>query len=125
MSEDKVRRHVTVEGEVQGVFFRETVRRKASEAGVAGWVENCSDGSVEAVFEGPAGSLDEPGADCPSGPPAAPDREGGRVLFRSSEAGVAGWIENCSDGSVEAVFEGPAESVDELVEYCRSGPTAA
>jgi acylphosphatase len=71
MSADTVRRHVTVSGDVQGVFFRETARRKAT------------------------------------------------------EAGVSGWITNRSDGRVEAVFEGPAEAVDDLVEYCRVGPTAA
>jgi acylphosphatase len=38
---------------------------------------------------------------------------------------VAGWIANRSDGSVEAVFEGAPDAVDELVEFCRHGPTAA
>jgi acylphosphatase len=52
MSEASVRRHVVVRGDVQGVFFRETTRRKAAAAGVAGWVTNRGDGSVEAVFEG-------------------------------------------------------------------------
>lgn len=37
---------------MQGVFFRETTKRRALEAGVAGWVRNAADGSVEAVFEG-------------------------------------------------------------------------
>jgi acylphosphatase len=44
---------------------------------------------------------------------------------KATEAGVAGWITNRSDGKVEAVFEGPVEAVDELVEFCREGPTAA
>ncbi len=39
-------------GHVQGVFFRETARRRALAEGVAGWVRNRSDGTVEAVFEG-------------------------------------------------------------------------
>ena len=39
-------------GHVQGVFFRDTVRRRAEELGVAGWVTNRDDGAVEAVFEG-------------------------------------------------------------------------
>jgi acylphosphatase len=47
-----VRRRVRAEGSVQGVFFRDSVRREARERGVAGWARNCSDGSVEAVFEG-------------------------------------------------------------------------
>jgi acylphosphatase len=47
-----VRRRVVVHGQVQGVFFRDTTRRLAERHGVAGWVRNNRDGSVEAVFEG-------------------------------------------------------------------------
>lgn len=47
-----VARHVVVHGRVQGVFFRESTRRRADAAGVAGWVANRSDGTVEAWFEG-------------------------------------------------------------------------
>ncbi len=39
-------------GLVQGVYFRDTLRRAALRHGVAGWVRNRGDGSVEAVFEG-------------------------------------------------------------------------
>jgi acylphosphatase len=46
------RRRVVVQGHVQGVFFRETTRRRALAAGIAGWVRNRPDGSVEAVLEG-------------------------------------------------------------------------
>jgi acylphosphatase len=46
------RRRVVVQGHVQGVFFRETTKRRAQAAGVAGWVRNRPDGTVEAVFEG-------------------------------------------------------------------------
>jgi acylphosphatase len=42
---------------VQGVFFRDSTRREAERRGVAGWVRNRSDGSVEAVFEGPPGAV--------------------------------------------------------------------
>jgi acylphosphatase len=59
MADDDVRRHVTIHGDVQGVFFRETTRRKATEAGVSGWISNRSNGTVEAVFEGPAEAVDE------------------------------------------------------------------
>ena len=48
-----MRRRVVVHGHVQGVFFRETTRRLAKEHGVAGWVRNTWEGTVEAVFEGP------------------------------------------------------------------------
>jgi acylphosphatase len=47
-----IRRHVVVRGLVQGVFFRDSVRRLASSLGVSGWVRNTGDGAVEAVFEG-------------------------------------------------------------------------
>jgi acylphosphatase len=49
---DPVAKRVVVHGSVQGVFFRDTTRRKAESRGVRGWVRNCSDGSVEALFEG-------------------------------------------------------------------------
>jgi len=49
-----IRRRVVVHGRVQGVFFRDTVRTHAVRRGVAGWVRNNRDGTVEAVFEGDA-----------------------------------------------------------------------
>jgi acylphosphatase len=36
--------------------------------------------------------------------------------------GVHGWVRNRSDGSVEAVFEGPTDAVDAVVAWCRQGP---
>lgn len=48
----RVRRRVVVRGAVQGVFFRDSTRRRAEAEGVAGWVANRGDGAVEAVFEG-------------------------------------------------------------------------
>jgi acylphosphatase len=47
-----VRRRVVVHGHVQGVFFRDGVRRLAERHAVTGWVRNNWDGSVEAVLEG-------------------------------------------------------------------------
>ena len=52
MSSGPARAHVRAHGRVQGVFFRDSVRREADRRGVAGWARNCSDGTVEAVFEG-------------------------------------------------------------------------
>ena len=49
---EQVARRVVVHGSVQGVFFRDTTRRKARSRGVSGWVRNRADGSVEALFEG-------------------------------------------------------------------------
>ena len=47
-----MRRRVVVHGHVQGVFFRDSTRERASSEGVAGWVTNRADGAVEAVFDG-------------------------------------------------------------------------
>jgi len=47
-----VRRRVLVEGDVQGVFFRDECRQQANGAGVAGSARNRSDGRVEVVLEG-------------------------------------------------------------------------
>ena len=46
------RARVRVRGRVQGVFFRVETRDRARSLGLAGWVRNCADGSVEAVFQG-------------------------------------------------------------------------
>jgi acylphosphatase len=62
---------VVVRGRVQGVFFRDTVQRKARDTGVAGWVRNRCDGAVEAVFEGAPGPVEEMVALCREGPPGA------------------------------------------------------
>ena len=47
-----IRRRVVVHGFVQGVFFRDTLRRQAVSLGVSGWARNTREGTVEAVFEG-------------------------------------------------------------------------
>jgi acylphosphatase len=39
--------------------------------------------------------------------------------------GVAGWIRNNADGTVEAVFEGRREDVETLIDFCRRGPRGA
>ena len=57
--------------DVQGVFFRETTRRKAESRGVAGWVSNRSDGAVEAVFEGSDEDVEAMVAFCRQGPRGA------------------------------------------------------
>ena len=46
------RARVLVPGFVQGVFFRDTLRRHAESLGVSGWARNTREGTVEAVFEG-------------------------------------------------------------------------
>jgi acylphosphatase len=65
------RRRVIVHGLVQGVFFRETTRRRAEDAGVAGWVANRPDGTVEAVFEGAPDAVERLVRFCGRGPRGA------------------------------------------------------
>jgi acylphosphatase len=52
------RRRIIVRGRVQGVFFRESMRRLARQRGVSGWVSNRPDGTVEAVLEGDDAALE-------------------------------------------------------------------
>ena len=67
----KVRVRVVVHGYVQGVFFRDTTRRRAEHEGVAGWVRNNRDGTVEAVFEGERAAVDRLVRFCAEGPRGA------------------------------------------------------
>lgn len=55
-------------GRVQGVFFRDTTQRRAASLGVAGWVRNRPDGSVEAVFEGEQETVESMVRFCREGP---------------------------------------------------------
>jgi acylphosphatase len=62
------RLHAVVHGDVQGVGFRDFVRRRAGELGLAGWVRNRPDGSVECVAEGESRALEELVARLRNGP---------------------------------------------------------
>lgn len=66
--EPTVRRRVLVDGRVQGVFFRQSCRREAEAAGVAGWACNLDDGRVEVVAEGAPAAVDRLVAWCRTGP---------------------------------------------------------
>jgi len=68
---NRQRRHVVVTGHVQNVWFRDGCRSEALAVGVAGWVRNRSDGSVEAAFEGSAVAVEQMIAWCRVGPPRA------------------------------------------------------
>jgi len=63
--------HLLIRGRVQGVWFRESMRREAERLGVTGWVRNTPDGAVEAVVQGPAEAVDALIEWTRSGPPMA------------------------------------------------------
>ena len=63
-----VRKYVLVSGKVQGVFFRSSIRKKAQELGLTGWVKNLDDGRVEAVLEGDEGKVEKMVQWCRKGP---------------------------------------------------------
>jgi acylphosphatase len=65
------RRRVVVHGRVQGVWFRDSMRREAERLGVAGWVRNLPDGSVEAAIEGDDDAVERLVAWCEHGPSGA------------------------------------------------------
>jgi acylphosphatase len=66
-----IRRRVVIHGRVQGVFFRDSVRTKAQQRGVNGWVANRPDGTVEAVFEGEPEAVERLVELCHEGPRGA------------------------------------------------------
>jgi acylphosphatase len=85
-------RHVTVSGRVQGVGYRYFVERQARSRDVEGWVRNRRDGSVEAVFSGPADAVTAVIAACRRGPSSARvetlrDEAGNPDMLKLREAG--------------------------------------
>ena len=84
-----IRCRVVVDGRVQGVFFREAVRWRASRSAVGGWVRNTDEGAVEGVFEGEQRAVEALVAFCREGP------RGARVdrieVFDETAEGVSGF----------------------------------
>lgn len=68
---DKLRARVIVHGRVQGVWFRQSTKDEAERLGVAGWVRNLPDRTVEAVFEGERSKVEEIVGWCHRGPAGA------------------------------------------------------
>lgn len=87
------RAHLVVRGRVQGVWFRGSMQEEAERAGVAGWVRNRPDGTVEAEVEGERDAVEALIAWAHHGPPGsrvtgvtvdwiAPRGEGGTFAVR-------------------------------------------
>lgn len=62
---------VRIEGRVQGVWYRGWTLEQAAALGLTGWVRNRYDGSVEALFHGPAEAVRTMLSACRQGPPSA------------------------------------------------------
>jgi acylphosphatase len=63
--------HFRIHGQVQGVWFRGWTRDQARKLGLAGWVRNLPDGTVEGLAQGPEEAVNELAARLADGPPHA------------------------------------------------------
>lgn len=68
---DRVTKHLRIHGLVQGVWYRESMRREAEAGGVTGWVRNRVDGTVEATVQGESPAIEAILAWCRKGPELA------------------------------------------------------
>lgn len=96
--EAEIIRHVLMRGKVQGVGLRAFVEHHAIQRGLAGWVRNRRDGSVEAVFAGPAKSVEGMIAACRIGP------LGGRVDVLDQRDGSDDELELLRPGELFSVL---------------------
>jgi acylphosphatase len=67
----QVSKQLRFHGRVQGVYFRESMHRKAAELGITGWVRNRRDGTVEAEVQGEPLAIEKMLEWARHGPPAA------------------------------------------------------
>ena len=66
-----IAKRLQVHGRVQGVGYRHWLRETATRLGLAGWVRNAADGTVEALVEGDMAAVEEMLRACRRGPPGA------------------------------------------------------
>ncbi len=71
MSDEIIAVLARIEGKVQRVWYRNWTVENATKRGLAGWVRNRLDGSVEALFAGPTAQVDDMLEACREGPPKA------------------------------------------------------
>lgn len=86
---DRARATVSVSGVVQGVFFRADTMRMAVSLGLAGWVRNMPDGTVQAAFEGERADVERAVEWCGRGPSGA--RVESLSVIREEPAGGSGF----------------------------------
>lgn len=82
-----IARRLRITGRVQGVGYREAMRREAAARGLAGWVRNRRDGSVEALVQGEAHAVAALADWARSGPAAARVDEVAQSPADADEAG--------------------------------------
>lgn len=87
-----MKKHIFIEGRVQGVGFRHYTRKNAESLGVTGWVKNLEDGRVEAVFQGDEEQVNELIERCKEGPVAS--------YVKDIEIGKDSGVEDHDDFSV-------------------------
>ena len=80
--------HLVMHGRVQGVWYRDSMRREAVRLGVCGWVRNRSDGAVEAMLQGESVAVDALLTWAHRGPPLAQVE---RVDVAPGEGGYTGF----------------------------------
>lgn len=49
----------------------------------------------------------------------------GATQSQAEQLGLSGWVRNTQDGQVEAVFEGDPDTVQQMIQWCESGPSSA
>jgi acylphosphatase len=89
ISDERVAVRVVIPGRVQGVWFRGWTVGEAVSRGLSGWVRNRRDGSVEALFAGPADAVEAMVAICREGPPAAAVASVERFEAAAADAGAS------------------------------------
>lgn len=63
--------HIFVSGHVQGVWYRQFVKKNSTELGLTGWVRNLQDNRVEAVLQGKTEDVERMIKMCHDGPSSA------------------------------------------------------
>ena len=91
---DRKQVRAVISGKVQGVWFRAWTEEQAQSLGLQGWVRNRANGTVEAIFAGPAETVDDMLKRCENGPPMARVE---KVEWEEDTSGVEGRFSQAPD----------------------------